>query len=150
MVDAGDSKSPAARRAGSIPAPGTTYKKPLSLKDLTAFFFVAMVPSQFAIWRISKKRLAQKPCDDIRKHACVLPLAWRDGSSRLGQRRPHPAMASVCLAPRKPRNFPPPIPCIPCRGFATCRPARNLPHEAGRRDGNVMSRQRVKVDQNTK
>jgi hypothetical protein len=26
LVDAGDSKSPAARRAGSIPAPGTTHK----------------------------------------------------------------------------------------------------------------------------
>ena len=26
LVDAGDSKSPAARRAGSIPAPGTTVK----------------------------------------------------------------------------------------------------------------------------
>jgi hypothetical protein len=26
LVDAGDSKSPAARRAGSIPAPGTTLK----------------------------------------------------------------------------------------------------------------------------
>ena len=26
LVDAGDSKSPAARRAGSIPAPSTTYK----------------------------------------------------------------------------------------------------------------------------
>ncbi|MEA3097777.1 MAG: hypothetical protein QOF74_2017 [Caballeronia mineralivorans] len=29
LVDAGDSKSPAARRAGSIPAPGTTQRKPL-------------------------------------------------------------------------------------------------------------------------
>ncbi len=29
LVDAGDSKSPAARRAGSIPAPGTTVYKPL-------------------------------------------------------------------------------------------------------------------------
>ena len=28
LVDAGDSKSPAARRAGSIPAPGTTTKYP--------------------------------------------------------------------------------------------------------------------------
>ena len=27
LVDAGDSKSPAARRAGSIPAPGTTDSK---------------------------------------------------------------------------------------------------------------------------
>lgn len=28
LVDAGDSKSPAARRAGSIPAPGTTLTSP--------------------------------------------------------------------------------------------------------------------------
>jgi hypothetical protein len=28
LVDAGDSKSPAARRAGSIPAPGTISEKP--------------------------------------------------------------------------------------------------------------------------
>ena len=30
LVDAGDSKSPAARRAGSIPAPGTTLKIPVN------------------------------------------------------------------------------------------------------------------------
>ena len=38
LVDAGDSKSPAARRAGSIPAPGTTDKAG-SFHELPAFFF---------------------------------------------------------------------------------------------------------------
>ena len=39
MVDAGDSKSPAARRAGSIPAPGTTDKAG-SFHELPAFFLL--------------------------------------------------------------------------------------------------------------
>jgi hypothetical protein len=30
LVDAGDSKSPAARRAGSIPAPGTTVQESIN------------------------------------------------------------------------------------------------------------------------
>ena len=41
LVDAGDSKSPAARRAGSIPAPGTTDKAG-SFHELPAFFFFPM------------------------------------------------------------------------------------------------------------
>ena len=38
MVDAGDSKSPAARRAGSIPAPGTTFKS-AHVQNGADFFF---------------------------------------------------------------------------------------------------------------
>ena len=37
LVDAGDSKSPAARRAGSSPAPGTTVNKAGSFHELSAF-----------------------------------------------------------------------------------------------------------------
>ena len=39
LVDAGDSKSPAARRAGSIPAPGTRYKSAVFQKTRGFFFF---------------------------------------------------------------------------------------------------------------
>ena len=39
LVDAGDSKSPAARRAGSIPAPGTIGKPLPSWPDSDAFKF---------------------------------------------------------------------------------------------------------------
>ena len=39
LVDAGDSKSPAARRAGSIPAPGTTDKAAQFQKRAAFFFF---------------------------------------------------------------------------------------------------------------
>ena len=37
LVDAGDSKSPAARRAGSIPAPGTISEKPFLRKQRRLF-----------------------------------------------------------------------------------------------------------------
>ena len=42
LVDSGDSKSPAARRAGSSPAPGTTDKAALLFKQC-GFFFISHV-----------------------------------------------------------------------------------------------------------
>ena len=46
LVDAGDSKSPAARRAGSIPAPGTISEKP----------FLRMQRRLFRIWAAMDQR----------------------------------------------------------------------------------------------
>ncbi|MGE8444493.1 MAG: hypothetical protein ACN6OS_23260, partial [Comamonas testosteroni] len=53
-----------------------------------------------------KKRLAQKPCDDIRSMPVSSRL--RDEMAALAlDKGAHPTMASVYLASRKPRNFPP-------------------------------------------
>ena len=46
LVDAGDSKSPAARRAGSIPAPGTSKIKHLRVEFKIAFFCALVAHTQ--------------------------------------------------------------------------------------------------------
>jgi hypothetical protein len=65
LVDAGDSKSPAARRAGSIPAPGTISEKPFLLRAETAFLRLARARSMTAAahrnncsaWRLTHRFL---------------------------------------------------------------------------------------------
>ena len=65
LVDAGDSKSPAARRAGSIPAPGTISEKPFLLYAETAFLRLVWARS---VTRVRTKTIVQRsglPADTL-------------------------------------------------------------------------------------
>ena len=65
LVDAGDSKSPAARRAGSIPAPGTISEKPFLLYAETAFLRLVWAKS---VTRVRTKTIVQRsglPADTL-------------------------------------------------------------------------------------
>ena len=80
LVDSGDSKSPAARRAGSSPAPGTTDKAALFFEQ-RGFFFLChfqtltertRFPLSEAQWLAFQAALAQ-PVNAIPKLKNLLP-----------------------------------------------------------------------------
>ena len=150
LVDAGDSKSPAARRAGSIPAPGTTYKKPLSFNDLTAFSLPQWSPrnlrfgaSQKNDWRKNHATTSESTPVSSRLRGEMAALALDRGApiQRWLQSAWRPASLVISL------------PQYLASHAAGSRHADRLViclHEAGRLGGNVMSLRRVKADQNTK
>ena len=75
LVDSGDSKSPAARRAGSSPAPGTIDKAALFFKQC-GFFFVGAVACLRAFFGLFPWRLAARRPWFRLSLACWAPLRW--------------------------------------------------------------------------
>ena len=106
MVDAGDSKSPAARRAGSIPAPGTTDKAG-SFHELPAFFFF--------LWEVALT--SARTCDEVCRNPGVCGgtnggTFWKSGGTSLHVPPTRAAQAGAlvlvgCLMTPAARHYPP-------------------------------------------